>query len=426
MQVKKTIKSPTSVNLKFTLNEADLSPYRQQVVRQLGSNVKLAGFRAGKAPAHLIEKSIDQEKLQNDVIEQSVNHFYIEGLQQNRLRPVSRPEVEIKKFVPFTLLEFDANVDVMGDIKLADYKKIKLAKPTVVVEAKDINEVVAQLQTRLAEKTEVKRPAKNGDEVIINFKGVDAKGKPVNGAEGKDYPLVLGSDAFIPGFETNLLGMKTGENKEFNIVFPKDYSVGALAGSKVTFTVEVTKVQELKQPKADDEFAAKAGPFKTLKDLKADIKTQLTQERQNEAARKYESDLVEKITSKSSLVVPPSLIEDQLDSAEREERQNLMYRGQTWEEHLKAEGVTEEQHRQRNRPQAEARVKAGLVLSQISEEEKLDVTPEELDLRIQLLKGQYTDAAMQAELDKPENRRDVAARILTEKTISNLVKYANS
>lgn len=426
MQVKKITNSPTNVNLNFTLSEADISPFKQRVVKQLGANLKLAGFRAGKAPQHLIEKSIDQSQLQNDVIEQSVNHFYVKGLDEYRLRPVARPEVEIKKFVPFTTIEFEAKVDVMGEIKLADYKKIRLPRPAVLVTAKDIDEVVGQLRTRLAEKTEVKRAAKNGDEVTINFKGVDAKGKPVNGAEGKDYPLVLGSDAFIPGFETNLVGMKAGDSKEFIITFPKDYSVSALAGSKVTFTVDATKVQELAEPKLDDAFAAKAGPFKTLKDLKADIKTQLTQERQTEAARKYEADLVEKITSKSSLEVPPSLIEDQLDAAEREERQNLMYRGQTWEEHLKAEGVTQEEHRTRNRPQAEARVKAGLVLSQISEDEKLDVTPEELDLRINLLKGQYTDAAMQAELDKPDNRRDVAARILTEKTLEKLVKYATS
>ncbi|MEO8784887.1 MAG: trigger factor, partial [Candidatus Saccharimonadales bacterium] len=233
-----------------------------------------------------------------------------------------------------------------------------------------------------------------------------------------------GSDSFIPGFETNLIGLKAGQKKTFSIAFPKDYGVAALASKKVSFTVDITKVQELADPKLDDDFAAKAGPFKTLKTLKEDIKTQLINERQTEAARQYESDLIDKITSQSSLEVPESLIDDQLEAAEKEERQNLMYRGQTWEEHLKAEGVTEAEHRQRNRKKAADRVKAGLVLSEIAEQEKLDVSPQELDMRIELLKGQYQDKAMQEELDKIENRRDIAGRILTEKTIAKLVEYA--
>jgi trigger factor len=334
--------------------------------------------------------------------------------------------VEITKFVPFSALEFTTQVAVVGDIKLPDYKKIKLAKPTVKVTDQDISEVLQSLKSRLADKQDVTRAAKDGDEVTIDFKGVDDKGEAINGAEGKAYPLILGSDSFIPGFESNLIGLKAGQNKTFTIAFPKDYGVSALASKKVTFTVDVTKVQELVEPKLDDAFAAKAGPFKTLKDLKADIKAQLTNERQTEAARQYESELIEKITKQSRLEVPDSLIDDQLESAEKEESQNLMYRGQTWEEHLKAEGVTEAEHRQRNRAPAAERVKAGLVLSEIAEQEKLDVSPQELDSRIEILKGQYQDPAMQAELDKPENRRDIAGRILTEKTIAKLVSYATN
>jgi trigger factor len=423
MHVKKSQLTTTSVALNFTAHEADLSPIKQAAVKSLGKNVKVAGFRPGKAPQAVIEKNLDPTALQTEVMEEAINHFYAESIKQEKLRPVSRPEVSIKKFVPFTLLEVEVKVDVIGDISLPDYTKMRLEQPKVSVTAADITDVLKSLAERAGDKKEVERAAKSGDEVLIDFKGTDDKGNPVNGADGKDYPLILGSNNFIPGFEDNLIGLKPGAEKTFTLNFPKDYGVAALASKAVTFEVTVNKVQTIELPKIDDEFASKVGPFKNLAELKADIKTQLTAERQQAVDRDFQNQILEQITSKSKLDVPEALVEEQLDSAEREERQNLMYRGQTWEEHLKEEGVTEEEHRKRNRATAETRVKAGLVLSEISDKEGIRVTPEEVQLRVQLLKGQYQDPAMQAELDKPENQQDIAMRILSEKTIDKLVGY---
>ncbi len=219
--------------------------------------------------------------------------------------------------------------------------------------------------------------------------------------------------------------MSAGEQKTFPVTFPKDYQVSALAGKEVNFTVNVTKVQEVIEPKVDDEFAAKAGPFKTIAELKADIKKQLKQERENQAQREFENTLVRELASSSTVEAPESLIEEQIDRIESEEKQNLVYKGQTWEEHLKSEGVTAEQHREQKRAAATERVKMGLVLSAVAEAENLSVTPEELEIRLQILKGQYQDQQMQAELDKPENRQEIASRILTEKTLAKLTGYAS-
>jgi trigger factor len=235
---------------------------------------------------------------------------------------------------------------------------------------------------------------------------------------------MLGSDSFIPGFEDNLIGVKAGEEKTFTLAFPKDYGVKALQSRKVTFKVTVTKVNELAKPKIDDAFAAKVGPFKSLAELKADIKKQVTIERGTESERAYENELIEKIVEQSKVPLPQSIVGEEIERLETEERQNLVYRGQTWQEHLAEEGVTETEHREQKRPQAENRVKAGLVLSEIAEREKITVTPEELEIRIQLLKGQYQDKQMQIELDEPENRRDILSRMVTEKTIDKLKTYA--
>jgi trigger factor len=252
---------------------------------------------------------------------------------------------------------------------------------------------------------------------------VDAKGEPVEGADGKDYPLLLGSKTFIPGFEENVVGMKAGDEKTFTLTFPKDYHSKKLANQKVTFTVNVTKVQEVVEPKVDDAFASTIGPFKTVAELKADIKKQLQAERQNEADRQFENDLVGTLAEKTDVAIPKALVDEQIDKIEDQERQNLVYRGQTWEEHLKEENVTAEQHREQKRPEAERGIRASLLLAEIADAEGLEVTPEELEIRMQLLKGQYPDAGMQAELDKPESRRDIASRMLTEKTVAKLVDY---
>lgn len=421
MQVKKEQLEPTKVKLTVTVEAAQLGDIKQQVVEHLGKDAKVQGFRPGKAPAHIVEKQLNQSALQTEFLEQAVNRLYIDAVQQENLRPVAPPQISISKFVPFTTLEFTAEVEVIGDIKLANYKTIKLAPKTASVTADDVNQVLDNLRSRAAEKKEVKRAAKAGDEVVINFKGADAKTKEaISGADGNEYPLVLGSKTFIPGFEDKLAGAKPGATTTFTLTFPKDYGAKPLRSRVVSFTVEVLKVQELVKPKLDDAFAATVGPFKTVSELKADIKKQLTAEQQQQAQQVYDNELLEKIAAKSMVTLPETLVEDEITRMEDEEKRNLAYRGQTWQEHLNEEGVDETGHRETKRQAAEMRSKIGLILGTIADQENITVTPEELEIRLQLLKGQYTDPSMLAELDKDENRRDIHSRMMTEKTLDFL------
>lgn len=427
MQITRKNSTPTQVKLTITADTELLSSVKKQVLQELAKQVSITGFRPGKAPLSVVEKNVDQNALQSRFLDDALNRLYVQAITDEKLRPVSQPRVSVTKFVPYSTLDVDIEVETVGELKLPDYKKFKLAKPSVSVSDKDVDDVIENLATRGADTTDVDRAAKDGDQVVIDFKGVDAKTKePINGADGEAYPLVLGSNTFIPGFEPELLGMKAGEEKTFTVTFPKDYGVSALQSRKVEFTVTVQKVQEVAKPKIDDKFAASVGPFKTVADLKADIKRQLQVEREEESRRQYESELLEKLAEKTQVEIPKALIDEEIERQEADERRNLTYRGQTWQEHLKEEGVSEEEHREKQRPGAELRVKAGLLLSEVAEKEGLTVTPEELEMRMQLLRGQYTDKSMQAELDKPEVRRDIASRMLSEKTIGKLSDYATS
>lgn len=425
MQIKKESITPTKLKLTLAAEPALMDETKHHVLQDLAKKVKVAGFREGKAPLSMIEKSVDSTLLQTEFLEHAVNRLYGEAVAQDRLRPIDQPQVSVTKFVPFTELEITAEVEVVGDIKLPDYKKIKLAKPAVKVTAKDVDEVIEGLQVRLAEKKEVKRAAKAGDEVVIDFKGTDAKTKEaIANADGTDYPLILGSDSFIPGFEDEVVGLKAGDEKDFTITFPKDYGVAALQSRKVTFAVTAKVVNELVKPKADDAMAAKVGPFKTVSELKEDIKKQVTAERSAEIDRAYESDLLEAIAKKTKAAIPQALIDEEVERQISQVKQNLMYRGQTWQEFLESEGKTEDEYKAEAKPVAELRVTAGLALSEIAEAENILVTTEDIDIRLQLLKGQYQDATMQTELDKPETRRELGQRILSEKTIAKLTEYA--
>ncbi|HVI60842.1 MAG TPA: trigger factor [Candidatus Saccharimonadales bacterium] len=427
MQIKKEQLTATKLKLTITASQNEIDIIKAAVLAKLGADVKVQGFRPGKAPVNLIEKQLDQSVYQSQFMETAINELFTKAVQQDQLRPVAQPAITISKFVPFTALEFNAEVEAVGDIKLPDYKKIKLAVKPTAVTAQDVNQVLDNLRGRAAAKKEVQRAAKNGDEVTINFKGVDAQTKEaIAGADGNDYPLVLGSSTFIPGFEEKLAGVKPGAETTFTLTFPKDYGVKDLQSRKVSFTVKILKVQELAKPKLDDAFAASVGPFKTLAELKKDIKKQLTAEQQQQAQQAYDNELLEKIAAKTTVDIPEALIEDEINRLEDEEKRNIVYRGQTWQEHLDEEGVDAAGHRAQKRPAAETRVKVGLVLGEVANQEKITVTPEELEIRMQLLKGQYPDPAMQAELDKPEARRDIHSRMMTEKTLEKLRAYAAS
>ncbi|MBA2279346.1 trigger factor [Candidatus Saccharibacteria bacterium] len=423
MHISRTNKSKTETKMLIRAEASELQKAKDLALKKLALQVNVPGFRSGKVPLAIIEKNVNPNLLQTEVIEETINTLYASAVRQEDLRPVANPEIAIKKFVPFTDLEFEVLVPTIGAIKLGDYTKINLARKTVQVSDIDIKNVIKSLQQRAAEKKDVQRAAKDGDQVWIDFKGTDDKGNPVQGADGKDYPLILGSNTFIPGFEANLIGANTGESRTFTLTFPKDYNVKALKSKKVTFRATVTKVQEVIEPTVDDVFASKIGPFKTVSELKSDIKKQLVFERSREAETAYENELLQKIADKTMIEIPEMLINEQIDRIEQEEKQNLTYRGQTWEEHLKEEGVTAEEHREQKHPVADQRVKIGVLLSEIAEKEQVVVTPEEVEIRLQLMKGQYRDAAAQSELEKPEALRDIATRIKTEKTLERIKSY---
>lgn len=424
MKTTVTHESDTRVKVIVAADHAELAAAEQAALKRLAKTVKVNGFRTGHVPLEIVKKHADPNALAQETLDAALNRAVAEAFLNNDLQVLARPEVEIKKYVPGELLEFTAEADVLPEVKLGDYKKLKAKKAAVSVEKKEIDEVIERIRKGLSEKKEVKRAAKLGDEMVIDFVG-KKDGEAFQGGTGKDYPLVLGSNSFIPGFEDALIGLKAGDTKDVKLAFPKDYHAKDLAGQDVVFEVTVKKVNSVKLPALDDKFAAKAGPFTSMDDLRKDIKAEITAQAERKATDDLKDELVKQLVAKSTVSVPSVLRDDQIRSLEQDLRQNLTYRDRTLEQYFEEKGYADRDAwvKAEANDAADARIKAGLVLAQLSKELKIEATADELAAHINAYKQQYSNNPKMAKhFDKPEAQREVANRLITEKTIDKLVE----
>lgn len=423
--MKTTVKhlSDTKVELTISLGKDELEAARQVALTKLARDVKAPGFRKGKVPASVAAKHVDPNLLGQQTLEDALSKAVAEAYLSEKIQALDRPAVEIKKYVPEQELEFTAEAEIMPKITLGDYKNLKAKKAPVKVDDEEIDEIIERMRQGFAEKKEVNRAAKNGDAVVIDFTG-KKDGVAFDGGTAKDYELTLGSNSFIPGFEEGIVGKKPGETFDLELTFPKDYHAKDLKGAEVTFTTTLNAVKEVMLPEVNDEFAAKAGPFKTVKDLRDDIKRELTAQKEREAGEKHKDELVGQLIDASTIPVPEVLLKDQAESIERDMVQNLMYQNITLDQYLEDKGFESKEKwlETEVNDAAKKRVQAGLALAELSKQEKIEATSEELEDHVNLYKKQYANNPnMVAQFDAPEARRDIANRLLTEKTVERLV-----
>jgi trigger factor len=419
--------SDTKVELTISLGKEELDAAQQVALTKLAKNIKIAGFRKGNVPANVAAKHVDPEALAQQTLEDALSKAVAEAYTKEELQALDRPVVEIKKFVPGQELEFTAETEILPKVTLGDYKKLKAKKGKVSVTAKDIDEIIDRMRSGFAEKKEVNRAAKNDDEVTIDFIG-KKEGVAFDGGTATDYSLTLGSNTFIPGFEEGIIGKKPGETFDLELAFPKDYHAAELKGQKVTFTTTLKTIREVELLEVNDEFAVKAGPFKTVDELKEDIKRELAAQKEREAGEKLKDDLVNELIEASTIPVPEILLKDQVESIERDMTQNLMYQGLSLDQYLERQGFKDKDEwlEKEVKPSAKKRVQAGLMLAELSKVEKIEASTKELDEHMALYKERYANnPKMVEQFNAPEARRDIANRLLTEKTVDRLVEVNN-
>lgn len=412
--------SDTKVAVTITVAKEELQDAEQVALTKLARDLKTPGFRKGKVPISVAAKYVDPNVLAEQTLNDALSKAVSQAFTDENISALDRPEVDIKKYVPGEELEFVAEAEVLPKITLGKYKKMGVKKTVAKVTEAEVKDVLGRMQKGLAKREEVDRAAKDGDEVVIDFVG-KKDGTAFDGGTATDYTLALGSNQFIPGFEEGIVGHKAGEEFDIDLTFPADYHAKDLAGAAVVFTVTLKAVKEVVLPKLDDEFAKNAGDFKSLEALEADIKRELMTSNERRAEDDYKDALIEKLIELSTIPVPDILVEDQSRSIEQDMTQNLQYQGITLDQYLDSKQLTHEQwYEGEVKPAAIKRVQAGLVLAELSKVEKVTATDEELAEKINLYQQQYGQTG--ENFTTPELQRDIANRLLTEKTIDLLVE----
>lgn len=416
--------SETKVELTVTLGEKELEAARLVALQKLSATAKVPGFRQGKVPVSVLEKNVDQAALNEQILDNALNRGVAEAFLSEDLQVLGRPEVEVKVFVPGETLEFTAEADVVPEVKLGDYKKLTASLEKVSVAAKEVDEIVERMRKGFAEKTSVERAAQDGDDTVIDFVG-KKDGVAFDGGTATDYSLTLGSGQFIPGFEEAIIGHKKGETFDIPLTFPSNYHAAELAGAEVIFTVTLNDVKEAKLPEVNDEFAAKAGPFTSADELKADIKREITAQKEREAGEKLKEALVEELVALSEVPIPQIVVESQMESIEQDFTQNLAYQGLTIDQYLNTHNFKDiaDWREAEVRPVALKRVQAALVLAQVAKDLKIGATDDEIEQHVNLYKQSYqNNPEALKQFETPEVRNDIANRLITEKTVDELVR----
>ena len=414
--------SDSRVELTVTLDAKDLAPMREKALEKLAKEVKVEGFRKGKVPVEVAERFIPENDINAETIDLAVRSTVIEAFRESEKSPLALPSVNVTKYVPGEMAEYTATADIIPEVKLGDYKKLGVKKDEVKVTEKDIKEILNNIANSFAEKKAVKRPAELTDEVIIDFVG-KKDGKEFKGGSAKDYKLVLGSKTFIPGFEEGIVGHEPGDKFDLELTFPKDYGVKDLAGAKTVFEVLLKQVNEIKKPELTDEIAQKCGPFKTLDEMKADIKKNLELQNEHKATEKFKDDLVRELVKKSTVPAPEILIDDQVRMIRDDMARNASSHGMSFEEFLEANNETLENWEKEARKIAETRVKASLALQTLAVENKITVSDDLVNTKIAELRDVYKKSPDALKnLKDPNVKMDIKNRMIIEATLDFLVK----
>ncbi len=373
----------SEVELNFELDPKEWGVFIDEAAKEIGQGITLDGFRPGKAPKEKLIEKIGWGKVLEKAAESAARRSYVQALIDYKIEAIGLPKIEIKKIAPDNPFEFTAQVAIIPEIKLPDYKMIASQEPLPKEESLKVTDQEKEsslewLRQSRAKFITVSRPSATGDRIEIDFV-VKKDGQIISGGQSQNHPLVIGENKFIPGFEENLIGLKEGEEKNFSLVFPEDYSQKDLAGQLVDFEIKMKLVQERQLPELNDDFARSLGNFKDLEQLKKSIESGLTEEKRIKAKDAWRIKVLENISQKIDVDLPEILINNELDKMIKELEVSLEQMGLKLADYLKNIKKEERDLREEWTAKARERVLAALVLETIALQEKIIVTDAEAE-----------------------------------------------
>ncbi len=413
------------VKLTIEVDAATFEEGMQKSFKKNANQFSVQGFRKGKAPRHIVERLYGEYVLYDDAVNFVIPDAYDKAVEELNLVPVDRPEVDVEQIGNGQNLIFTATVTVKPEVVLGEYKAVKVKKAKYPVTDADVDAEIqktVEQNSRLVSVTD--RPVKEQDTAYIDFEGF-VDGVAFEGGKGENYPLVIGSGSFIPGFEEQLIGAEIGQDVDVNVTFPEEYHSAELQGKAAVFKCKVNEIKYKELPTLDDEFVQDISEFDTLDAYKADVKDKLEKEAKEKADRENENNIIAKVTENAEIDLPQVMIDRQIDAHIRDIEQRLMYQGMQLDQYLAMIGQTRDDMKKQFAENSEKEVRAQLTIEAISKAEAIEATEEEMDAKIAEMAENYKKTV--EEMKKMFTDEDYAYfkdQIVYEKTIAFLVKNA--
>ena len=421
-KVEKT-ENANEVKLEITVDAEKFENAMKKVYFQNAKYINIPGFRKGKAPMNIVEKYYGAEIFYEDAFNEIATEAYDEAIDTNKIDVVSRPTVDIVQMEKGKDVIFTAVVQVKPEVELGKYKGIEIKKIEYPVKDEDVQNEIKQMQDKNSRLVTVDdRALENGDTATIDFEGF-VDGVAFEGGKAEGHELEIGSGAFIPGFEDQLVGMKIDEEKEIKVTFPKEYFSKDLAGKEATFKVKLHEIKKKEMPEINDELAKDISEFDTIEELKNSIKEK--QEEQNKTRAKYETEdeVIKAVCKEAKVEIPSGMIETETDHMVQDINTRLSYQGMNIDQYLKMMNKTMDEFRTEYKEQAETAVKSRLVLEAVGKEAGIEVKEEEISAKIKEMAENYGRKEEEVK-DNPELVKYVGDSLKTEKTIDFLVENA--
>ena len=418
VQVEKLEKNMAKLTIEVSAEE--LEKAIEKVYQKQKNSISVPGFRKGKVPRAMVEKMYGAAIFYEDAANELIPAAYEKAYDECGEDIVSSPKidvVQIEKGKPFI---FTAEVALKPEVTLGKYKGVKVDKVEVEVSDEDVaKEIDAERERNARSISVTDRAVKDGDQTVIDFEGFK-DGVAFEGGKGENYPLTIGSGAFIPGFEEQLIGKNIGEEVEVNVTFPEQYQAEELAGQPAVFKVTVKEIKEKQLPELDDEFAAEVSEFDTLAEYKEDVKKNLTEKREKDAKNAKEDAVIDAIIEDAKMDIPDAMVETQQRQMIQEFAQNIQMQGLSIEQYFQFTGLTAETMMEQVKPQAEKRIKSRLVLEAVVKAENIVATEEDFDNEIAKMAEMYK---MEADKVKESIGEEGKKQLMEDLAVSKAVEF---
>ena len=423
MKVTREKEEDRQVFLRIELEQSQVDQALEQSYRHLVKKANIPGFRQGKAPRAILEGYIGKESLFQDALNHLLPEAYERAIKEQEIDAFAQPHIEVTQTDPVV---FKATVPLRPTVKLGDYHSINLTPEPVELTEDGVNAVIERLRHQQAIWEPVERPVDFDDLVVLDIES-SIEGEPFINRKGVQYWVRRDAPFPVPGFAEQLPGMKKGKDKEFKLQVPSDYSRSELAGKEPWFKVTVTEIKQERLPELNDELAKQINPeFETLDILREKVSTELRQQAGEKAKIDFEEKVIQQVVELAQVEFPPILAEMEVDRLVSEQSRRLQMGGQGLEDYLKSVNQTEAELREELKPLATKRITHSLVLGEVADEEKIEVSDSEIDAEIEeMIKSSAENKdEMQKLLNTPSSRESIKRLLITRKTIQRLVEIA--